>query len=146
MSHVKIDRIQQVLKYEQRVLDDLAQMLSQEVNKLHKIQKQIDANSEHRKLAIQTSERAKFTISTAQSRIQFTNQLEKFGDQLRLLKKKQQQTLDDARSEVAAQRARVKAIEALVKKMKHQAAQAQLNFEYNELYDNILSKSLEQKS
>ena len=146
MIRKKLKRIEQVLKYEQRLLDDTLQQLGLEINKLNQIQSQIDANNTKRQSVFTQDARQNFAIDTAQSRTQFANRLDQIEQQLKTLKSEQQQEVDTAKLAVAEQRTRVKAIETLVKKLNHEARQSQLDFESYELYDSVLAKSLEPKS
>lgn len=145
MNRKRTNRLEQVLRYEQRLMDDLRQNMGQEISKLNQIQSQIDANRKKRQSVFTQDTTHPFAIHTAQSRTQYADRLEQFEQQLEAAKEVQQHEVDSARAAVLEQRKRVQAIETLVKKLQNEAHQSQLAFENHELYDTVVNKSLEPK-
>ncbi len=139
-------RIQQVVKYERRVLDDLRSALNEQTFRLDTLRNQIESTQQRIQIALAPSGVTDEHLNTIGAIQQYTNRMDASLNELRSEWSTQQTNVDNARSAVIEQKARVKAIETLCQRLNQQAVRQQLQAEHNELTDAIINQFLEKSS
>lgn len=144
MNQRQLHRVNNVLKFEQRNLDNCIRHLHQQNSILNAIRRELESISMMKQTTLQDhSTVSSFAINAVENRINFVQKLENSVVTLTKSETTQLATIELARKRVQDQKSRVTAIEKLVEKLKRESREKQTENELLELNDTIINQYLE---